>query len=163
MTIAGHSLGSALATLTALDLVTKVPGLDRITSLYTFGSPLVGDHRFAAYFDNRVQDTYRIWNPKDWIANLPFPPYEHVAGDGVRLDQTEDQANHLCPSLGCQHDLLTHLWLLNSPDNPFLAEFEAKCGCSGADQISALKMLQAMRQEHSASEAACLNATNPIL
>lgn len=57
----GHSLGAALATLASL-------GYGTAKGLYTFGSPLVGDKKFAAHFD---VDTFRFVNGKDIVTRVP--------------------------------------------------------------------------------------------
>jgi Lipase (class 3) len=148
LTIVGHSLGSALTTLVAFDLSTQQPTLGEIATIYPFASPRVGDVRFAAAFDALFPQTYRLWNPLDIVPKLPLPiGYKHVAGDGIRLDQTDAQMQYLCPSLSCQHNLLTYLWLLNDPTNPFLADFQAACGCNGAARLAGLRYLNEMRLE----------------
>lgn len=67
--ITGHSLGAALATLSA-DRLPNVQGL------YTFGSPRVGDKGFQANFQ---VDAYRVVNGKDIVARVPGEgPFRHV-------------------------------------------------------------------------------------
>jgi pimeloyl-ACP methyl ester carboxylesterase len=75
----GHSLGAALATLAAR----RFPSA---ASLYTFGSPRVGDQEFNDIYPVRA---YRVVNDKDMVAFLPPPfRYRHVGmpviiqGDG---------------------------------------------------------------------------------
>jgi hypothetical protein len=59
--LTGHSLGAAMATLTA--------ALHAPQAVYTFGSPRVGDRRFAASLAHlRI---YRVFNPLDIVAALP--------------------------------------------------------------------------------------------
>ncbi len=81
--LTGHSLGGAITTLAAFQY-----GLDKISGLYTFGSPCVGDQDFADAFDrkglNRV--SFRYVNGNDlvakglpfWRDRLGFPKYQHV-------------------------------------------------------------------------------------
>jgi triacylglycerol lipase len=67
--ITGHSLGGALATLAAYDLDSL--GF-KINSVYTFGSPRVGDRRFAAAFNARFEGrSYRIINDSDIVCRVP--------------------------------------------------------------------------------------------
>lgn len=75
--VTGHSLGGAIATLAAADLFALTPDL----TLYTFGSPRVGDQAFATYFDKIVPDTYRIVHNKDLVAHIPqrFLGFRHVS------------------------------------------------------------------------------------
>lgn len=79
VTICGHSLGGALATLLALDVA--VNGIF-FPSAYTYASPRTGDPQFVRTYNHLVPDTTRIANRLDVVPNLPFPPlYEHVIGE----------------------------------------------------------------------------------
>ncbi len=62
---AGHSLGGALAVLSALELHEYQP------HCYTFGAPRVGDAYFAAAVDRFVPHTFRLENFRDPIPTLP--------------------------------------------------------------------------------------------
>jgi hypothetical protein len=77
VTICGHSLGGALATLLALDMAANTAYTD--PSVYTFGSPRTGDSLFASTYDQVVKNSYRIANRLDIVPTLPPPvDYEHV-------------------------------------------------------------------------------------
>jgi len=82
VTIAGHSLGSALATLLALDMAvnTNLP-----TILYTLASPRVGDLSFHNLFEHVVQNTYRIANRLDVVTKTPPPLFYFHVGDETEL------------------------------------------------------------------------------
>jgi hypothetical protein len=75
--ITGHSMGGAIATLAAADLYALTPDL----TVYTFGSPRVGDENFAIYYDKIVPDTYRIVNHHDIVPHVPqrFLGFRHVS------------------------------------------------------------------------------------
>jgi hypothetical protein len=106
LTICGHSLGSSLATLLALDVVVNTPY--KQTSLITFASPRVGDLHFSNYFNATVPDCDRIVNQKDLVPNLPLPPlYIHV-GDETVLNPK----NTVADTLPCQHSIDTYMFLL---------------------------------------------------
>ena len=80
LTICGHSLGGALATLLALDVAanTNVPAFKSPTA-YTYASPRTGDPSFANVYNHVVPNTFRIANRIDLVPKLPLPPlYEHV-------------------------------------------------------------------------------------
>lgn len=83
--LTGHSLGGAIATLLAFQLP------ERITGLYTFGSPCAGNSDFAKAFNAKMhlaEKTYRYVHGNDAIANgLPLlgMDYQHV-GQLKQLD-----------------------------------------------------------------------------
>ncbi|MEO7145766.1 MAG: lipase family protein [Bryobacteraceae bacterium] len=95
--VTGHSLGGALAVLSALDLATNIP--PRIVpELYTFAGPRTGAPDFAAAFNAHISTCYRVVNvieltPLDIVPNVPLPPlYEHVGSSvtvhgGFTLDE----------------------------------------------------------------------------
>ncbi|XP_053402688.1 lipase ZK262.3-like [Mercenaria mercenaria] len=87
--ITGHSLGGALASLAAVSLVYhRVVPVSRM-SLYTFGSPRVGDKEYALNHDQLVNNSWRVVHNRDIVSHLPtcnlitgctFPtngPYHH--------------------------------------------------------------------------------------
>jgi len=67
--ITGHSLGGALATLALTELGRG--------TLYTFGSPRVGDEEFSNIF-NHLYKTYRFVNNNDVVPRIPRMGYEHI-------------------------------------------------------------------------------------
>jgi predicted lipase len=109
VTVAGHSMGAALATLLTLDVALNTGC--RTPAVYTFGSSRVGDRRFAATFDAAVAESYRIFSRGDVIANLPpvLPlPYEHT-NTPVELIPPE---NAIQRSIAWAHQFTTYLWLI---------------------------------------------------
>src|SRR5208283_4495565 len=79
VTICGHSLGGAIATLLALDVAANTNFKD--PAVYTFASPRTGDQVFVNTYDHWVPDTVRIANRMDLVPKLPLPPlYAHVLG-----------------------------------------------------------------------------------
>ncbi len=100
---AGHSLGGALITLSAMDAV--VSGWygtqpNPTTTLYTYGSLHVGDQNFANAFAKAVPAAYRVANLADWVPSLvgleeDTPGYVHVGLPVTFLWQKDmDWANH---------------------------------------------------------------------
>ncbi|KAF2285575.1 hypothetical protein GH714_005600 [Hevea brasiliensis] len=80
--VTGHSLGGALATLLALELSSSQlskHGAISVT-MYNFGSPRVGNKRFAEVYNQKVKDSWRVVNHRDIIPTVPrLMGYCHVA------------------------------------------------------------------------------------
>jgi triacylglycerol lipase len=82
--VTGHSLGGALSTMNACDLLENVKGFKSIR-LYNFASPRVGDENFADIFDsltliNGKPGAFRTVNERDIVPKLPLEifGYKHV-------------------------------------------------------------------------------------
>lgn len=110
VTICGHSLGAALATLLTMDVAQNsschTPGA------YLFASPRVGDHIFTHAYNTLVTASHRIVNRFDLVPKLPpiLPlPYDHV---DTRFELVPP-SNTIRPDLGCMHHLTTYLWLMS--------------------------------------------------
>jgi triacylglycerol lipase len=99
----GHSLGGALATLSALDVKYNLP--DKDLSCYTYGSPRVGNSDFVKFYNKHVPQTYRFVNSVDIVPSLPpdiplLVDYEHV-GQLCHLGDT--QASQVSADAGLCH------------------------------------------------------------
>jgi predicted lipase len=107
--ITGHSLGSALATLLAIDVAGN--GVFASPTVYTFASPRVGDKVFAGTYDGLVPDSWRIANANDIVTQLPpsFAGYLHV--DAEVPINSDDRTKH---TVSCWHALRTYLNTLDS-------------------------------------------------
>ncbi|KAL6342865.1 hypothetical protein AAG906_016884 [Vitis piasezkii] len=80
--VIGHSLGGALATLLALELSSSQLAKRGVISvtMYNFGSPRVGNKRFAEVYNEKVKDSWRVVNHRDIIPTVPrLMGYCHVA------------------------------------------------------------------------------------
>jgi len=64
----GHSLGGALATMSAIRL--QLAGVD--VKLITLGAYRIGDPDFVDFFNQRIPDAYRVVNDKDFVPHSPF-------------------------------------------------------------------------------------------
>ncbi len=85
MWVTGHSLGGAIAILSALDFAKNaVPPL--APQLYTFAGPRVGDNTFRDLFDATIPLCYRVVNRWDIVPQLPPPPIFIHAGQAVDID-----------------------------------------------------------------------------
>ena len=131
LTIIGHSLGSALATLTAAELTFLNPlQIGDKLNLWTFASPAVGLPDFAKSLDSMIKASIRVWNVLDSVPYLP-PGYQHVSGNGDAIRPTEQQLQQLGingASPRCEHILPDYLWLLDGADFPETANV---CGLEG--------------------------------
>lgn len=108
-TVAGHSLGGALATLLALDVALHTSC--RAPAVYTFASPRTGDPSFAAGFDSVVKASFRVASSPDLVPKLPpiLPiPYEHVNSPYELMPPL----GAIREEVGCKHHLSTYLWLM---------------------------------------------------
>jgi hypothetical protein len=116
LTICGHSLGGALATLLALDVAANSTDLSfRSPVSYTYASPRTGDSTFANVYNHVVPMTFRIANRIDLVPKLPLPPlYEHVNSlidlNPVKLFPPQALVR---PEIPCEHFLTSYLHLLS--------------------------------------------------
>ncbi|OQR86269.1 lipase class 3 [Achlya hypogyna] len=67
--VTGHSLGGALGTIAAFDLMSSYALAD--VTVYTYGSPRVGNHAFAHAYNQFVPKTFRVVNDADVIVGGP--------------------------------------------------------------------------------------------
>ncbi|HTS34578.1 MAG TPA: lipase family protein [Candidatus Solibacter sp.] len=130
VTICGHSLGGALATLLALDVA--VNGIF-FPSAYTYASPRTGDPQFVRTYNHLVPDTTRIANRLDVVPNLPFPPlYEHVLGEfplnPVNVTLIPFKVEPLLNlNVVCLHILTSYLHLLSLQSGGTVLPLEDNC------------------------------------
>lgn len=91
----GHSLGGALATLTA-DWLKSSSGKE--VKLYTFGSPRVGLEHFASKAKSSIgsENIYRVYHKTDPVPMVPTWPFFHIP-DGGEGDFLLPSGLHLKP------------------------------------------------------------------
>ena len=68
----GHSLGAALATLTAFDAVSQGVVPREQSKLYNFGSPRVGNYILAQAIQDAIPEIYRVVHWRDLVPHVPF-------------------------------------------------------------------------------------------
>ena len=104
----GHSLGAALATLTAMDLY-KAGYTD--VQCYNFGSPRVGNEAFSAFAGTIMTDFWRVTHLKDMVVHNP--------GSGSLLhffhvcqEQYEDAFGNVqtCSATDCEDGTCADQW-----------------------------------------------------
>jgi hypothetical protein len=118
--VTGHSLGAALATLTAIDV--QGSGIGPV-SLYNFGSPRVGDVAFSEWASSYITDANRVTHHKDMVVHTPpHGNYQHISGEWYEPDNSASPINiDACsgyedPSCSYQWTITSiddHLWYLN--------------------------------------------------
>ena len=128
LTICGHSLGGALATLLALDVAANTPFKN--PAAYTYASPRTGGPQFAATYNQVVPNTFRIAGRIDLVPKLPLPPlYEHALGlyelNSVQL--TIPPKILLKPDLVCLHILTSYLYLLSQQAGGPVLPLQPQC------------------------------------
>lgn len=132
VTVCGHSLGGALATLLTLDV-----GLNtacHAPTAYTYASPRTGDHIFAGSFNAVIASCHRIANRQDLVPKLPpiLPlPYEHVN----TLYELQPPPNKINPTIPCMHHLTTYLWLMGQLAGSTAYPLDADCVATGPAHI----------------------------
>ncbi len=108
--VTGHSLGGALATLAALDIMANT--LYYNLSMYNFGSPKVGDPQFATVYDQKVQSSFRIANLFDPVPKVPPEQATLPFSQEVVTYQHVSRAVHIFIHTGSliqNHDIRTYL------------------------------------------------------
>lgn len=88
--VTGHSLGGALATISAFDIsknnnINKDTALKNICS-FTYGSPRVGNFTFKTEYNKVVPNTYRFIHDVDIVPRVPKIDFRHVAGMGTYVN-----------------------------------------------------------------------------
>jgi hypothetical protein len=113
MTVVGHSLGAALATLYTVEGAQS--GKLRHPLLCTFASPRVGDHAFATAFAQLPLTAWRIVNTRDVVPMLPpeISGFAHV-GQTVAYDSARTTKF----DIPCWHAMATYLSLIDKSRLP---------------------------------------------
>ena len=121
VTIAGHSLGSALATLLALDMAVNTT---TTVGIYTLASPRVGDLQFMHLFNHVVSNAYRVANRLDIVPKTPPPLlYFHVG------DETDLIPGNIRFDLACEHNILNYLSMLADLIDPNQTQYPIVPSC----------------------------------
>lgn len=81
--ITGHSLGGAVASIAAAELVFDNVIDNEVTTLYTFGMPRPGNREYAISHDKYISKSWRVVHFRDAVAMIPTKtvfegsPYHH--------------------------------------------------------------------------------------
>jgi hypothetical protein len=129
LTICGHSLGGAIATLLALDVAAHASAPLSDPTIYTYASPRTGNHDFAVKYHQTVTTTYRFVDNVDLVPKLPsIFPYRHVT-DAIRMDSLTliPPRVLLQPNPVCWHILTSYIYLMSLSSGGPKLNPEAEC------------------------------------
>lgn len=130
--VAGHSLGSTLATL----VVPAACAAGIPTIQYNQASPMVGNAAFASYYDSLNVATFRLVNTYDVVPTVPPASlgYVPVAPEG----QATFGAYYADPDIDpkSNHDpCCCYSYALLNPENPFNSDFGSCMTAVGDTQL----------------------------
>ncbi|XP_030465057.2 phospholipase A(1) DAD1, chloroplastic-like [Syzygium oleosum] len=129
LTITGHSLGAALATLTASDLKTVFGRAAPLVTVISFGGPRVGNRSFRCRLEEQGTKVLRIVNSDDLITKVPGFVIDRPDGDGDGVASDRDVRVAGSPSW-LQRRVADTQWVyaevgrelrLSSRDSPYLS------------------------------------------
>ena len=112
--VTGHSLGAALATLALPDIAASTSFAG--PTLYTYGSPRVGDNQFCTAFDRKFgAESFRVVNTSDLVVSLPLPaPVFGVIGGYFTHVETPVDFTVQADDLEKNHSMQTYRSALDS-------------------------------------------------
>ncbi|EOY28054.1 Alpha/beta-Hydrolases superfamily protein, putative [Theobroma cacao] len=135
ITLTGHSLGGAVATLNAVDIIangynksTTKPDKEYLVTAFVFASPRVGDSGFKKVFSGlKNLHVLRIKNELDMVPSLPIPlpllHYTHV-GEKLLID------SHKSPYMKSHLDISENLVIAHQLE-PYLHGVAGSQGAKG--------------------------------
>jgi triacylglycerol lipase len=104
VTVVGHSLGGAMATLAAVDMKRNFGRT--LVDVCTFGAPRVGKPDFRRNFNSEIPRCFRVTNQFDIVPHVPslLTGWVHV-GDEIEVDGNVDNAHSLAAYLQGLRDI----------------------------------------------------------
>ncbi|CAD5223321.1 unnamed protein product [Bursaphelenchus okinawaensis] len=78
--VTGHSLGGAVASIAATEIMIEYQIPQEKVKLITFGQPRTGDIKYANFYPNSIPEAYRVNHNRDLVAHVPpekFEDYYH--------------------------------------------------------------------------------------
>lgn len=95
LTLTGHSLGGAVATLLAYHLAQSRLHTKQNMRVVTFGSPRVGNHAFRWQYNQIVPQHFRYSTVNDMISCVPMIGYHHVGHSIYLQDSTSPVSKYI--------------------------------------------------------------------
>ncbi|KAK6932662.1 Fungal lipase-like domain [Dillenia turbinata] len=109
ITVTGHSLGAALATLNAVDIAANGFNKASLVTAFVFASPKVGDSEFKKLFENQEHlRALRIVNTRDIVPKYPPLGYSDV-GIEFEIDTSKSEFLKSPGSMNSWHNLEAYL------------------------------------------------------
>lgn len=123
--LTGHSLGAALATLMAFDILNEFQNYN-LKYLTTYGSPRVGNKEFSSIMNGYDYTSYRVTHYYDIVPHVPeeFMGYSHISNEiwyneenseyticNDKMDE-DDKCSNSCSPTKCT-STSDHLYYLN--------------------------------------------------
>jgi hypothetical protein len=98
--VSGHSLGAALATVAAVDIGARLPGVG--VRLVTFGSPRVGNAAFSRFVAASTTLSLRVTHNRDIVPSVPptWVGFHHAAREAWQVDVDGAGVVSLCDASG---------------------------------------------------------------
>ncbi|KAH7667097.1 Phospholipase A(1) protein [Dioscorea alata] len=131
ISVTGHSLGSALAMLSAYDLVESKVNGGKTVCVFSFAGPRVGNRKFKKRFEGLGLKALRVVNIHDKVPKVPgifinedMPKFVQKLADGLpwsythvgvelELDHKNSPFLKETSDISCYHNLEAHLHLLD--------------------------------------------------
>jgi predicted lipase len=125
----GHSLGAALATLTAMDLIASEV---KKVSVWNFGSPRIGDFAFAQGASERLS-VHRVTHHKDMVVHTPpmNMDFEHCSTEWY-----EDPTASVVECIGFEDPNCSDQWAIATSIDDHLTYMGLAMGMDGCDWVS---------------------------
>lgn len=131
VTITGHSLGGAVGTICAFDLVATFEKLN--LHVYTYGSPSVGDRFFVDNFNNLVKKSIRVVNGMDPVPLVLMAQLPHVNNEYRITDITTLPGIH-------QHSLTSYINAIKILETRFFGKYLPLVGQFSAMYLCMISM-----------------------